>query len=221
MVLLNQDLLEETTMTRFTVAVAAFVGMLTAPCIGTAATITYSIQNYPADQSGATLSGTITTDGTIGILTDSNVLSWSWTITPPGGTPFTLSSVDVGSGFGITGTGVVASTSKITIASPASQGDFNDMVFEGTDAAGLAYGRFVSSGTYYGSIPNTIPVWNTGNPYMGGTDPWVIAVASVPEPSTLTLAGLGVVSGLAFSLARRRRAGSQAISDRAAKCGGS
>ncbi|MGP0069831.1 MAG: PEP-CTERM sorting domain-containing protein [Isosphaeraceae bacterium] len=198
-------------MRRFTVAVATCVGLLTAPCIGTAAPITYAIQNYPADQNGATLSGTITTDGTIGELMDSNVLSWSWTITPTGGTPFTLSSVDVGSGFGITGTGVSASTSEITIASPISQGFLNDMVFTGIDAAGLFYDRFVGAGTYYGSVPNTIPVWNTGNPAMGGTDPWVIAVASVPEPSTLTLAGLGVVSVLAFGLARRRRAGSNVV----------
>ncbi len=34
---------------------------------------------------------------------------------------------------------------------------------------------------------------------------WVITVASVPEPSTATLAGLACVCGIAYSLARRRR----------------
>jgi hypothetical protein len=39
--------------------------------------ITYAFQNYPADQQRATLSGTITTDGAIGTLAATDILSWS------------------------------------------------------------------------------------------------------------------------------------------------
>jgi hypothetical protein len=46
-----------------------------------AAPITYSIVNNAAFQSGYTLSGSITTDGTIGELSYGNFAGWSFTIT--------------------------------------------------------------------------------------------------------------------------------------------
>jgi hypothetical protein len=52
--------------------------------------------------------------------------------------------------------------------------------------------------TYSGAIINptvgsTPFVWETTNPAMGGTDPWVIAKAvAVPEPSGAVLVGLGI-----------------------------
>jgi hypothetical protein len=52
--------------------------------------------------------------------------------------------------------------------------------------------------TYSGAIINPTVgsstfVWETTNPAMGGTDPWVIATAvAVPEPSGAVLVGLGI-----------------------------
>lgn len=204
-VIMNQDLIEETTMGRFTVAAAALVALLAAPCFCNAGLITYSIQNYPADQNGANVSGTITTDGTIGNLSAGDILSWSWTITPAGGTAFTFSSTEGTSRLYVSGS-VVASPSEITIAEPSLgyENAFEFMAYGG----GADYYR--NDFTDFYSAEN---VWFTYNPSMGGTDPWVIAVASaaVPEPSSLTLAGLAVLSGLAHGLARTRKAGGKVV----------
>ncbi len=127
-------------MGRFTVAVVAFVVLLAAPCIGNAGTITYSIQNYPADQNGATLSGTITTDGAIGNLASSDILSWSWTITPAGGTPVTVTSSVAGLYNKLDGS-VVASPIEITIASPAAGSGDNYLDLGAGSDFGLDYYR--------------------------------------------------------------------------------
>jgi PEP-CTERM motif len=194
-------------MREFALAVMAFVVMPAFPRICDAGTITYSIQNYPADQNGASLSGTITTDGTIGNLASSDILSWSWTITPLGGTPFTLTSSDPDSITNVLGS-LVASASEITIAVPVNGGaETNDLTLENAGGIGsLEYSRESGGSVYFGYTASNAPIWFTGNPSMGGTDPWVIATASVPEPSTITLAGLGAVVGLLHGLARKRRA---------------
>jgi hypothetical protein len=53
--------------------------------------ITYDLNNYPDQQNGWTLSGTITTDGTIGTLTYNNIMAWNFTETK-GTTVYGLSS---------------------------------------------------------------------------------------------------------------------------------
>ena len=54
-------------------ATVAFVVLLNLPRIAKA-DLSYSIQNYPTDQNGANLTGTITTDGVIGTLAASDIL---------------------------------------------------------------------------------------------------------------------------------------------------
>jgi hypothetical protein len=49
--------------------------------------ITYDIVNYPSLQNGYTIQGTITTDGTMGTLTKSDITGWSIQITNGAGTP--------------------------------------------------------------------------------------------------------------------------------------
>jgi hypothetical protein len=48
--------------------------------------------------------------------------------------------------------------------------------------------------------------WLTYQPSMGGTDPWLIASASVPEPTAAVLMGIGVGCVIACVLVRKRRA---------------
>jgi hypothetical protein len=43
--------------------------------------IVYNLQSYPDLQNGYTVSGTITTDGTIGTLTSANITAWSFLVT--------------------------------------------------------------------------------------------------------------------------------------------
>jgi hypothetical protein len=50
-------------------------------CMG--GSIVYNLVNYADLQNGYTLSGTITTDGTIGTLTPADVSAWSFSVTGP------------------------------------------------------------------------------------------------------------------------------------------
>jgi PEP-CTERM motif len=169
---------------------------------GEAGPITYTIQNYPADQNGATLSGSITTDGVIGNLAGTDILSWSWTITPSGGTPFTFSSSEAGAETFLQGT-LVASASTITMPATGFANDGENNLDLGTsdNATLLGYARENTNGGVLGVYDGRISsgnVWSTVDPAMGGTDPWVIAVAgaAVPEPSSVLLLTLGTAGVL-------------------------
>jgi PEP-CTERM motif len=189
------------------IGMASFLMLVAVPHVGNAGDITYSIQNYLADQDGTTLSGTITTDGMIGDLAESDILSWSYTMTPPTGAPVTASSSFPQAGLELDGS-VVASATSITIAVP-SAGSYNALNFGsdiGPGSSFVEYYRGTTSGTYYRAGATGLGGWTTNDPAMGGTDPWVIAeVSSVPEPSSLTLAGSSTACGLAFAVARKRR----------------
>jgi PEP-CTERM motif len=192
-------------MPRLAVAAASLIVLLAFPLVCDAGTITYSIQNYPADQNDASLSGTITTDGTIGALASSDILSWSWTVTPAGGTSYTLSSSEAGAYATIDGL-VVATQNEITVSGYAPTIDSENYVeLISVFTIGLYYFRNDDVSQYDALLPSGY-TWLTNNPSMGGTDPWVIATASVPEPPTLTLAGLGAVAAFWYGLARTRRA---------------
>jgi hypothetical protein len=198
-------------MRRIVFAMSLVVMLSALSRIAEAGEITYLIQSYPADQEGAALSGAITTDGVIGILAATDVLSWSWTITPLGGTPFTLSSSDTGTTLTTAGD-VVASQSSITVGL-APQGGLSGLGLLTFDVASdLEYARMTNrfgepiSNEYDGITFAGGHIWQNDNPVMGGTDPWVIAqVASVPEPASVTLAGLGAACGIACYLARSHR----------------
>ena len=83
--------------TALAVALGLFLAVLVAAVSNAWANdITYSIDNYPADQNGWTITGTITTDGTIGPLVSNNVISWAWTI-ENGTQTYNASSTDQGS----------------------------------------------------------------------------------------------------------------------------
>ena len=61
--------------------VRSFLGaVLVAIMPGTAmaATNTYDLVNYPILQDGYELSGTVTTDGTMGALDSTHIISWTW-----------------------------------------------------------------------------------------------------------------------------------------------
>ena len=167
--------------------------------------ITYSLQNYAADQNGSTLTGSITTDGNLGTLTAADIVAWTWTVSPPVGAPFTQSS---GPGIGTTIENLIATDTQLLL--PELQTEHSE-IFLGSGDSGsglLVYRREENNAVFlYGaqpSLPGT-GFWLTANPEMGGTDPWVIGVAtsSVPEPSGVVLASLGF-TGLLLARTWRR-----------------
>lgn len=165
-----------------------------------AGTITYAIVNYAADQNGATVSGSITTDGTIGTLSASDILSWNWTITQ-GTSAYTLSSSDLGTAVSLNN--AVASETNITLSLPSQGQPTNYFALVGSDSGmsgDLEYDHYPGDNVYVGSTNTGTAFLNT-NPVLNGAEPWIVANAAVPEPSTLTMIGIAAGSMLLF---RRR-----------------
>jgi hypothetical protein len=190
-------------------ATSSIVMLFAVSHIAAAGQISYSFQNYLADQQGATLSGTITTDGVNGNLAAADILSWSLTITGPGEPPVVVSSSDIGASAVLEGA-VFASESSITIALPTQEHTENFLLLLGSSPTSpfLNYERGLIPTPFnlYSASTFGSDVWVNHNPLMGGTNPWVIAAASaVPEPSSLALAGLGAATGIALGLLRKRR----------------
>ena len=192
-------------MKRIRLATAA-LAILLVPHLSQAGQITYSIQNYAADQNGSTLSGSVTTDGNLGTLTSADIVAWTWTVTPPAGPPLTLS--------GVTSTVSLLMATDQQLLLPIGENNAIPSEFflvgpVGSSTAQLEYFRpSVGQGDSIYSAANgnlASAYWITDNPEMGGTDPWVVGVAasSVAEPSGVVLVGLGI-TGFIVAGARRR-----------------
>jgi hypothetical protein len=171
--------------------------------------ITYNIESYAALQNGYTLSGTITTDGTIGTLARANVTSWSFSVTGP--TSYQLTSLTPTAGFVLDN--LTATATSLTLAPPTADqesllsfqgGSFGSTITnlgydrnpvnpgEGGPATD-AYSSFNGTGAASGISWRDV-VDNPPGLQLGGST-WVIATvtgSAVPEPSTLTLALLGM-----------------------------
>lgn len=190
-------------MRQFVFAAAAVSILVAGAHTTVAGPITYALQNYAADQNGSTLTGSITTDGNLGILTAADIVAWTWTVTPPVGAPFTVS----GSGADSVVQNLIATDTQLLLPEIQTENQNFELALVGGNAD-LEYRRdFFHDGIpdrYIGS-PGVVSFWSTNNPQMGGTDPWVIGVAgaAVPEPSGVVLLGLGI-TGLLVARARRR-----------------
>ena len=191
-------------MKRFILVWAALALLLggIAPTAVHAGTITYDIQNYPADQGGHTLSGLIITDGKIGALAASDILSWTFTV--DGSATFSGGASSL-----IFGGDVEASPTQITLAQPPPGLQNSLQLYKSFNGAGsLSWERLTNDQlkqlTGYTSVNGLSVVWSTTPTTLGGTDPWVIA--ENPEPASLTPLGIGGVALLGYSWRRRRRA---------------
>jgi hypothetical protein len=154
---------------------------------GAQADMIYNFQNFAAFQNGHTISGTITTDGTIGTITGANItaMNISWTGGPnPGGfsaiwTPSTMS-------------GVTATATDLTISGGGQMTLFAGPVFDGNNQFFIrpainSYSARSSSGISWSSI----------NPTGAGTAITFASnagAAAVPEPSAFVLLGVSAIS---------------------------
>ena len=156
----------ETTMRHRLFAAAAATALIAAAHIADAGQITYSLQNYAADQNGSTLSGTVTTDGNLGTLTQADIVAWTWTVTPPVGAPFTLS----GSGADSIVQNLIATDTQLLLPEIQTENQNFELALVGGNAD-LEYRRdFFHDGVpdrYIGS-PGNVNFWATTNPGMGG-----------------------------------------------------
>ena len=146
-----------------------------------AASIVYTVISFPGDQEGATLTGTITTDGTIGVITATEIIAWQFSVSKPSQTPYSFASTD----------------SNPLIINPIASADASN--FYVTDGGGVGFTS--DSGTiicdndtdqYASAIPGPdfVPGWFDSALTVLPTDgsDWLIAsvAAAVPEPSCFT-----------------------------------
>jgi len=190
-------------MHRFTLQAVMLFTLLTLPS-AVLADRTYNIQNYPDLQNGWTLSGTITTDGTIGTIIPPNILSWTWTITN-GASSFTVSSTDPGA--------VVKTTDGITATGVALLVPFPNQALLLTSPGGaLTWGTDLTQYSTAGEAfltPTTGTGWSTTETAEPGSPAWLFASTSpvaVPEPSSLNIVGFGAVCGCVHVMGHKRRA---------------
>ncbi len=180
---------------RHALAVSSLVAAMTA----SASPITYNV-NLAIGPNTGTAVGTITTDGTIGVLGAGNVSSFSIELDPDPGSTFVINDANAQIGFT---QGLLATTSDLSF-------DFSDVGYwlmqNPITGSGVNYLCFASSGLC-GGFSNAITMGTDA--FGANTEPMrsrqiVATVASVPEPSSVALAALGLIA--AGAATRRRRA---------------
>ncbi len=177
-----------------------------------ASPITYDIQSYLPEQSGWSLSGDITTDGTLGPITAANIISWEFTNTM-GGTTVTH-GLTVGSAI-VTGT-LLADATSLTLPIPVDPDTEENALQLGNgffdfpliEWARGNTGAYPVGDWYHSRSPGIATYWSdnvpTGSlPLPTADEPFIIATV-VPEPGSLTLVLLGA-GGLGLLIYRRRK----------------
>jgi hypothetical protein len=180
--------------------------------------IVYNIVDHPELEGGYHISGTITTDGTLGIINTSNILSWQFTMYN-GQYSYSLSSNDAGSA--VLYAEVDATTSSLFIPYPYDpnliSGGYptpalvllsNNRPNGLTPIYEIGYGVEGSPNGYvpvevYGGQTDTRTLWSLAIPYSSVTQSFLIA-SNVPEPSSIASAGSAVFL-LSLAAAWRRR----------------
>jgi hypothetical protein len=169
--------------------------------------VTYNLISYPALQDGYTLSGTITTDGSIGTAeTGANIISWNINI--PGAAGFPLNPGD--SSIDFNGDFITTASGLLELAAPTDPTARNSISFNSTVTfkASIAWSRYSPSFDFdlYTAGSENIAFWDAKAPVNDsvGGDPWIIA-STVPEPGSLALAVLGSACIAVVQWTRRGR----------------
>ena len=184
-----------------------------------AAPITYSLVNNAAFQNGYTLSGSISTDGTIGELSYGNFTGWYFTITE---TATSLVKLSDSSPLNAFSDRIVASATQLTLPNPTGSNFQPYLVLTGVQGT-LAWHRSPSVGSgesgepareQYGALDADVHYWNNYAESLSlpstADGSWIIAEVStsaVPEPSTYGLLFGGFTLAV---VAMRRRTSKQA-----------
>lgn len=213
-------------MHRFTLQAVMLFTLLTLPSAVLAGSTTYNILNYPALQNGWTVSGTITTDGFIGDINQTDIKSWTWTITS-GATSYTSNSTDPGSFPQLSGAGIQETPTDILLHIPPSMKPSAVLLLIGGDTPRIEHIPEEGLAWHDGFGPDqrdtTIEYYSAGlfppqgyvgwfspiGPYNAQTAGWLIAqtsAAAVPEPASLYLVGFGAVCGCVYVMGHKRRA---------------
>jgi hypothetical protein len=178
------------------------------------ADIIYQLKNYPLDQGGHTLSGTITTDGFIG---DLGIMNWPndyYNYNPTfAGTHIKSATYQIDNDPIYTVTYIPNSWSRVTATATGQI-----LLYGGISAFALEYNvpsvgvwgiEWYNNSHYYGSDQALGSVWQTVSlpttaGHIAANNPWVIATV-VSEPTTLVLLVTALLGLAGFASVRRRR----------------
>lgn len=151
------------------------------------ADIIYTMDNYASLQNGYTVSGSITTDGTIGqLVTTSDLTSWDIIISQGSTVLSTLSSTN-----SVTiPTNITVTSTTLSLAGGDNLGIY--------DASGSI--NWLGDGGAYAAYANGVELWFT----VWNANAPIATASAVPEPSTAILAVFAAVSGIAYGWARKR-----------------
>ncbi len=209
---------------------AVAVVLLSVSTFASGADMTYNLVDYPADETGTwagqcSLSGSIVTDGMVGTLSYTDVVSWSYTITNSGGysgacqgvSAYNPSDPDPGyingwGGITATPTQLILGTNGILwLREDGPLGGTLDYNYEWPEPSGGMSGGSIYQGT---STPSDWPPsgdpahalfgWQSVDPPMFDGTPLVIA-QTAPEPSTIALLSAGAIGLVGYAWRRRRK----------------
>ncbi len=191
------------------------------PRAGDADSITYSmtpISFTAVDGVGVldTLTGTITTDGALGVLAPSDITSWGWTLSDPAGGVISQEQGDFSYFTGQKGVylyDLVATSGELALPWLSGNAWINAQFADGL-AIELQAARYGVYGQFEAPYVAVIPFADSNYealynplavPYVDDGSAFVIATAvGVPEPASIVLATMGIV-GVLLALRRSNR----------------
>ena len=185
------------------VALPLFLTILLSSSTYARASITYNIVDY-FDYYGAHLTGQITTDGNVGeFLSSGDIVAMKFQITTADGTIYDVPSVwwTTGNFFATASALSIPQGDAMTLGGFDTNGDHISVQWNNgaVPAAALGAAVFPADGPAFF-------LWDSGEYItggLGGTDPWIIATATVPEPTTLIIWSL--LGAIAITVGWRRR----------------
>jgi hypothetical protein len=179
--------------------VVLLVGFALACPSHVSADLIYGITSYTTTGS---VTGTITTNGTLGTIGLADITGWDITINIPSFAPVTLDPSNSGGAVNPADSGLTA-TSAALYLTPATTGSSSFLTFleSATGPAVKWLNVGLSTSDQSATLNDTTQI-----PFIAGSYNADLPMATtVPEPSTLVVAVLGSVSGLAWGWACRCR----------------